>query len=1565
NFFELGGDSILGIQVISKTHQYGLNLSVRELFQYQSVKALSDFIRSKPTELPLTPCATSEPFALSPMQAWFYSQRFQQPEHFNQSQLIKVQSALSSAQLQMRLQMLLEHHDVFSLDIGSDSLPTQQVYTTNRNYAQQIILLDLSAVSSEQQFERVEQECQQIQMQLDLEQGILWQVCLFYLGHGEHYVFLCSHHLLIDGVSWHILLEDITTLLGSNSHEALAAKTHSFQQWVNYLNNWNESQEGVQQLAYWCNLAAKLPKAVGNAKAEARDKAHISSLSWQVPVTQLTGLCEVGNSDQQSLLLGAFSSAFSQIDTHEYLLMNLEGHGRDVPAPLNLSRTVGWFTSMVPLLIDCRSNTNFERHLDIVNQAVADLPPWRNGYGVLRYSQNIPELADIKPKVVFNFLGTVHSNKASDGATEQPVIERVNLANVSDIASTNIDEHHIALNLVIIHGNLQCQWRYRSDVYQHRDIEKIQSIFTSLLSNSVRVSNDEIQPSEPRKLPLTPLQQGIFFHSLYAPSAVIYHIHLGIDIGSRIDYSLLNEAWRIVKERHDMLNMVFRLHQDQTPYQMRAAESEQSKLQHNDLSLCTEHEAKAQLLTLIEQDKQSPFELMDRVPMTLRLVQLPTGRAYLSWTYHHLLLDGWSTSIVLSELIQAYSALVSQSAVGLPVVATQFANYVDYIEQHSTEQIHQYWQNYLAGVSEPTVLPIVSNEEVSTAPSAHTEYKITLSDEQTSGLRAFAQAHRVTLNTVVQGAWAALISSYSNELDVVFGATVSGRSNANIDLQSLVGVTINTLPVRVKLSLENAVSDWLQKIQEHQAEHLNYETSPLVDIQRYSEVSNASTLFNSIVVFENYPIAQGLKSALTDINIDGIDVHERTHYPISLMVVPKERLEMTLVVNQQILSQSIAKEMAQSLELILKNLPKKDTVLALLQVTSPNVVNAEEPDQKVSTACVLDMVYEQAVRYPSRHAISGHSAIGQAQVFYYNTLMSSVEQLAQTLAANGVTSGDVVAIQLPRTPQTVVVMLALWRVGAAYLPIEIDAPTERVEFMLKDSGAVFVVQSQGSVRSQLQFVGTRLLLEELIAQPVVSRTAFERKSFDTNKAAYIIYTSGTTGHPKGVEVSHRALAIFLNDMRKRLRVTEQDKLLAVTTYCFDISILELFLPLICGAQVVLLSSDQMQNGASLATQIDAHDITFMQATPATWHLLLESNWSGKPDLIALCGGEFWSMELGRKLDSKVAQLWNMYGPTEATIWVAASEVDTKAEKVFIDGTVEGASLHVLSRAGLPVPEGGVGKLFIGGDTLANGYRNNPQLTEERFLPNHSYLGRRLYDTGDLARIMSEGRIQFLGREDDQIKLRGYRLELGEIESTILKHESVARVAIVIKDPGFASATLVAYLVMYEQCELDTVQLSEFASQFLPGYMIPSLWFSLDALPLNSNNKVDKKLLVARQDIRQLERSRTAAKSKTQQSLLQCWAEVLACSPDEISIHDNFFDIGGNSLLMAKLGRKITNEFGREIGYMDLFNYPSIALFSHFIDAEPKAESIVQVDTSRAVKKRQALAQQQRMNRRRK
>ena len=994
--------------------------------------------------------------------------------------------------------------------------------------------------------------------------------------------------------------------------------------------------------------------------------------------------------------------------------------------------------------------------------------------------------------------------------------------------------------------------------------------------------------------PLSPAQEGMLFHSLFDPESGVYVTQPALRI-EHAEVPLFERCWQELVDQHPVLRTAFVWRKTKEPIQV-VGRRVVLPVHREDWREMPRETWEGRLEEFLAADRERGFEPAKAPLMRLALMRLEEHSHYFVWSHHHLLLDGWSMSLLLKELAERYQALVGEQTYQ-PARRRPFRDYVGWLSKQSQEQAESYWRRTLKGYDELVPLGIESQVASQTTPSWREELHW-LPATTTADLNAFARRSRLTLNTVCQGAWALLLSRYSGARDVVFGIIVSGRPAELTGVESMVGLFINTLPMRVQIDPNASAVAWLGEVQTRQAEQQRYDYTPLAQVQRASDMPSGQGLFEHILVFENYPVASVTAEAAGDEEVAGtngrlrlhhVETVEQPNFPLAILLVPGERMLVRVIHDPQRYDRFAIKRLEQQLGALLTSLASagEETSLARLSLLTPGErqqILYEWNDTltpETSVRAMHHLFESQAARAP--HALA---AIFERHHLTYGTLDREANRLAHKLKALGVGRGSLVVVMLSRSLEMIPTLLGILKAGAGYVPLEPVFPDARIRFILSTLGITSMVTQSvwlpkvrsivGEEASPLATVICPDLLATVSAPPlrpreeafeVVTRADLAAFPHHTppsetvpDDPAYIIFTSGSTGTPKGVVERHRPVLNLIQWVNRRCAFTAQDRVLFVTSLCFDLSVYDVFGLLAAGGSMRIASEEDLREPRALVRLMRSAGITFWDSAPAALQRLVpffgppaqSEAMAGRNTLRQVfLSGDWIPLGLPDAVRDAFpgAQVMSLGGATEATVWsnhYPVVDIDPEWASIPYGRPIDNARYHVLDANLEPCPIDVAGDLFIAGPCLASGYAKEPVLSASKFLPDPygADVGGHLYRTGDRARYKSDGNLEFLGRLDHQVKIRGYRIELGEIEAVLGEHPEVQTAVAMAREDVPGDRRLVAYVVPRGEVEPKVGELRQTVQEHLPEYMVPSAFVLLETLPVTANGKVDRKALPA-------------------------------------------------------------------------------------------------------------------------
>ena len=1027
------------------------------------------------------------------------------------------------------------------------------------------------------------------------------------------------------------------------------------------------------------------------------------------------------------------------------------------------------------------------------------------------------------------------------------------------------------------------------------------------------------------------MQEGLLFHALLAPESAVYFEQVSCRLGGLNHAHKFRRAWQQVVDRHSALRTCFNWKNQKRPLQIARKHCDLPWIEY-DWRAIVPGERQERLKALAENDRRCGFDLAKAPLMRCTLIRLDDSEYHFLWSHHHLILDGWSASLVVKEVFNIYEALCTGETLRVPA-PRPFRDYILWLAKRDPSQDEAFWSENLKGFSEPTRIAGTNQGRALDEPEAeYDERGLRLSPDVTAKLQHLAAQHRLTLNCLVQGAWALLLSRVGGGRDVVFGSTVSGRPPELPGVESMVGVFINALPVRVHVPSSVPLLPWLQGLMAEQIEREQHAYRSLAEIQSCSSIRPGDSLFDTLVIFENYP----LRDSASTFAIDELRLFRRANYPLTLVVVPESCLHLAISFDTSRYDSEAVERILRHLRLLLEQVaatPDQQLCEFTLltnddrqQLAAWNHTTAPYPADKT----IHEVFADWAERTPDATAL----VLGE-QSLTYRALDARSNQLARSLQEIGVGPETLVGICVERSLETVVAVLGVLKAGGAYLPLDPDYPADRLAFMIEDA-AVPVLITQQSIEDRIPSVWAQIVLIDAEWPEIASHSEVPLVcTASPENLAYVIYTSGSTGKPKGVQVTHRGLCNLAEAHSSLFAPLDGAHVLQFASLSFDASIWEIVMALGCGAALHLGTAESLLPGPALARELDHGGITHVTLPPSALEMLSEIPLPAMQTLIV--AGEACSPELVSRW-SRGRRFVNAYGPTESTVCATTWVCDNEPQSPPIGRPLINTRAYILDRDRNPSPIGVVGELHLGGVNLARGYLRRPALTAERFIPDAvtGQPGARLYNTGDLARFRSDGAIVFLGRGDHQVKIRGHRIELGEIEAALAQVPGVKQCVVVARPDASGANSLFAYTVGVASAT-EPAAMRRYLQAQLPDYMIPGVFIAIESLPLSPNGKVDRNALPAPEASGRIgTRTFRPPRDAVEQMLVGIWQEVLDVRP--IGVEDDFFLLGGHSLLAVRLMAWIEQQFGRHLPMATLFKGPTIAQLGAILRRESEPQT---------------------------
>ncbi|MFK8101670.1 MAG: amino acid adenylation domain-containing protein, partial [Saprospiraceae bacterium] len=1570
NFFELGGDSIISIQLVSRINRKGFQLVPIDLFENQTVADLADFIISNQSnQIIAEQGLLSGSLNLLPIQKWFLEQEATSYHHFNQTVLLTIDKTISSFQLGEVFTGVLAHHDILRACFTNSEEGWTQVYGNQEN---SLVVADLSTINDQDTLalsKAIEAIGNQHQASLHLSKGEVIRMVLIKTPTttAKNRLLIVAHHLVVDGVSWRILLEDIDrslqTLVDTNTL-SFGEKTSSYRQWGTALEAYSTNPRIEAQLPFWEKATRKqstLPVDHDSPHKITRGslKHHANQLGARDTTALLSKAQKAYQLEINDLLLAALIKTLSDWSANASVTIGLEGHGREhLFAGINTSNTIGWFTTLFPVVFTAPQNNTLADYIKAVKEELRAIPDKGIAYGMLRYlhpdSAIRAQLETCDWEVIFNYLGQF--DNLLDGANY--------LGIAGEPAGKQADDNlpfdaKFEINASVVAGKLSVNWTYSTEVYEaetvadlaakylgnlkviieHCETQKLPQptptdfglapeVSYQALDQFLAKHNDEFAPIADMAR-LSPLQQGMLFHHLYDAKDTAYLEQFIFHIDNGFSLPAFEATWEYLLAQYSVLRTAVFGEALNIPVQC-VYENLALPIEILDFSTFSTEQIETKWERFVAEERAKGIDFERPPLMRILLVKTGVEQYRMLWLFHHILLDGWSLPILMEAFLTTYEAFYQGAS--LEQVKQQFNRkpdnylaYIHYLNQQDKFAEETFWKSYLGGFLQPSLLPFVDTTVDRNKGGTQEEMKLVFSSEVTANIQKYAQRNHLTVNTLVQGVWAFLLSKYTGKEEIVYGVTVSGRPESLSGVEEKIGLFINTIPLRVKCTANQNIATILTELQKEHATARMYQYTALTDIQRWNALTG--DLFDTLIAFENYPLGEVVDKEWA-LKFTHFELQEKTNYLLSLTVSLAETLNVNFGYKVDLLRTDLVEEIKHHFELVICQIIAADELnLANINLLSPTKKSLilETFNQTQNTypkdKTIPHLFQAQVQLHPDKAAL-----IFQAEKMSYRALDEQSNQLAAYLIAQGVTAQEKVGVLARRGFEMIVSVLAILKCRAIYVPLNIDYPEARLVYILKDAGVGRIICGEdahwedcGLPQENYQ----RILPAQSATYPV---TPIEYTTAATSKAlsAYVMYTSGTTGQPKGIVVNHQNI-VKLSFDEGPIQVYPEDKVLQWSNLSFDGSSYEIFAALLRGATLCLITESVAKDPADLAKLMKREAVSVCFLTTALFNAFVDYDLQSLTSLrILLFGGERSAIAPIQKALNVLGtdRLINVYGPTETTTFATYYPIhNCKHHSVPIGRPLMNTQVYILKENLAPVGIGLIGEICISGDGVAQGYLGKEALTAEKFIENPFEKGKenKLYKTGDLGYWLPDGNIIFVGRRDAQVKIRGYRIELSEIETKLQALPIVNQAVVIVNQDVLGNKRLVAYLVTphnFKQEEITTALKAE-----LPSYMIPAHFVALEKLPLTENGKLDKKALPIPNFSELQNETYVAPRNTIEEDLATIWQKTLGIA--KIGIHDNFFELGGDSIVSIQVVSRIKRR-NYVAKTRDLFEYPTIA-----------------------------------------
>ncbi|MFJ6086630.1 amino acid adenylation domain-containing protein, partial [Streptomyces sp. NPDC092369] len=1570
-FFELGGDSIMSMMLVSAARRAGVAITARQVFERRTPASLAAVAVLAPDvhvgggdpgvgEIPLTPVMREliDRVGLDRLSGVVQSGAVSTPPGLRYDTLVRA------------VQAVVDHHDVLRARLETEPQRLVVVEPGTVSAAAWVRRVDATSADPTDLVNLMESQIQDAVSRLDPLSGTVAQVVWLDCGpDAPGRLLLTAHHLVVDSVSWRVLLPDLAhayTELAAGREPVPTPVSTSFRHWARRLTEQAAGEARSAELTQWTRLlGTSEPLLTERPVDPGRDLVNtVRRVSVTVPsevtaalLTAVPTAFHAGVDDVLLTALGAAVAEWRGAPQDGGLLVDVESHGREpLTEGMDLSRTVGWFTGVHPVRLDLGTTDPAElrsggpaagRALKRVKEQLRAIPGDGLGHGLLRYLN--PETAAVlaqlpSAQIGFNYLGrstaatrphsgTPAQAQASSDATAWTPTGELALTAGSDgkfpvmhavEALGEVHDHADGPELTL---TVAAPGRLLDGAAARALVDGWAAMLAGLAAHVTRSGGGGRTPSDFPLValgqhqvealesdvegltdvwPLAPLQEGLLFHALYDEQAAdVYVEQMVLGLDGPLDAEVLRASWQAVLDRHPSLRAGFRqVAGVERPVRV-VVDEVVLPWRQEDLSGRDEADAWAESERLGIEERARRFDVTR--PPLLRVLLVRTGpdRHRMLVTLHHLVLDGWSLPVLRRELWACYAA--GGSAADLPAVTSE-RTYLSWLARQDEQAAREAWRAELAGLEEPTRIAPTDRDPGATSETVSCE----ASGQLVESLGELTRGRGVTLNTVVQTAWALVVGQLTGRDDVVFGASVAGRPADLPGMQTMLGLFINTVPVRVRLDPRQTVADTLAGLQSHQSALLDHQSLRLSEIHR---LAGPGATFDTLLAFENYPSRMNPATASgTDgqapegVSLTEAWMRESVNYPLGLVVDPLDGLRARLTYWTDVLDHPAATALLDRFLRALEQLAAHpDAPVGRLTLMDDDERHTLTEEWNTTARPVPSESLPELFRARAEQTPDAVAVIGTDRDWTYAELATTAQRVARALTARGVRRGDLVGVALERSPAFMAVLLGILEAGAAYVPVDPDWPEQRLRLMLRDTVLTVTDTHTGTdtdtdtaaanSHTDLDVVQVGTLLAGTDA---ITRTGATDPRLTAQDAAYVMYTSGSTGVPKGVVVTHGDVVALAHDHRF---AHGHETVLIHSAQTFDASTYELWVPVLNGGRSVIAPPGVLT--PALAREwIDRHGITAMWLTAALFHLFAQDDPGCLRGLREVwTGGDAVRSEAVRRVREACPGLVVVdgYGPTETTTFATSHRLDPMAPVppvMPVGRPLDNMRAFVLDTFLRPVPAGVPGELYVAGAGVARGYLGRGALTAERYVACPFAPGLRMYRTGDLVRWTTEGELVFVGRADAQVKVRGFRVELGEVEAVLTAHPSVGQAVVVAWEDRPGEKRLVGYLVP-EDPDVDPAEVRGYVAQALPEYMVPALVVVLDALPLTVNGKVDRAALPVPDFASQVS-GRTPV-GPVEGLLSGLFAEILGL--ERVGADDGFFELGGDSIMSMQLASR--------------------------------------------------------------
>lgn len=1527
SFFVLGGDSIKAIRIVSKLRNIGYQITVKSIMQLAKPALIAKELKKlKGNDIEVQ--KVKGEVLLSPIQHRFFESELENPDHFNQSIILTADEQINISAIRYCMKCILENHDQLRAVFTGNHQEIRDQFEENQ-YA--LYVFNLKDSNLERSLKNVGNELQR-HVSLSKKKLIC---CAVIEGQGFHALMICIHHLIIDGVSWSILIEDINKLYAgylSNSTAGIPKRTTSFKEWSKTLANYYQKGRNNEELIYWRNISKRLV----NSKP-LFDEVSIRSVKesqCRIPKEITSKLIkfsrEIMSMNPNEILLTVLVKSLAIMFNRKDISILIESHGRpELCQEIDITRTVGWFTALYPVMFE-RIGEDYFEDLMITKESLRSVPNNGIGYDVARIN-NLLEPDYTEPLITYNYFG----NREVENGMDSLVLRPSNYEIGDNIDRRNHFGSPLTINAEIINGKFYVDISYPLSIITEKEfltfknlfLEQAEKYVTTLENQKERVTTPSDYDENDISLHdwsviiqklamyneklediycLTPLQEGMLYDKLRDAESLNYVLQTVLRLRKPIDLSAMENAIERLSAIHSILKTHIFYDGITKPKQI-VPVSRKIEIEYIDLTGKSSREDEFEDICNAQRNKGFDFERDSLIRFVV--CKLSDEDIKIIITAHHVIIDGWSFPIIVNDLMKLYEN--SDLRLNRP----KYADYINYMKKKDNSCI--YWNELLQGMEEKTaIIPLKKDGDVSTEKDI-LEVEMSICESDVKKIENLTQKCHITINTFVETVWGILLQQYNGIDDAIFGKVVSGRNIDIPGIEKMVGLFINTIPVRVKNDRDCKFIELLKDIQNQSVESGEHDHISLMRIQEEAGLGENSV--QTVLAFENYYV----DDESMEYGYEVENSKEQTDFDIALAVSQDKILKFNLMYRGGKYSEIEMNYLLEHLKtLLLDALANPEKKVSELRAVSQQeemdiVTQFNQPIHDFSKDTIVDRFEKIVEKFPERIAVESE----EDRLTYFELNQRS-NYIAMRLIDLGIKQNDIVAILMNRSCDMLVAMISVLKAGAAYLPIAPNQPNDRICYMLNDSNVEVVIVDH--MRSHITALDKQCIIDLSKQIDVMDNNV--HRNITPDNLAYTIYTSGTTGKPKGVLIEHRNLINLVDWLANELRLDEESKVIQNFAFIFDGSVWEIFPTILSGSRLRIVSDQEKMDPEKMISILPGAHLTII---PSMYRELL--NYAKKNGKISqlhslktlLLGAEELPKDLvdeifitGNKCKT-IPRLINAYGPTETTVCCTYYELHKEGDHVpYVGKPINNTQVYIVRNrylAGI----GMVGEVCVGGNGVARGYLNREELNREKFVSYSFKDDVRMYRTGDLGRWNIDGNIELLGRIGEQVKIRGFRIELEEIAQTIRKYPQIEDAAVIYdKDE---SGKLIAYCVASE--EIDIADLKKSLSNYLNAYMVPDAIICIDAIPRTLNGKIDRKALPKIDNKRE---SIKAPHTLEEKLLYEVFEETLGIS--EFSIDDNFFVIGGNSLKAISVTSNLKNR-GYVISVRDIIKYRTVELLA--------------------------------------